>query len=304
MNKNHIPKVSIGLPVYDGESSLRKSINSILEQSFTDFELIISDNNSTDSTLKICEEYSNKDERITFVKQNTNIGPLLNFYFTLEKARGNYFVWIAHDDYWHSDFLLDNVNILDNQKNVVCSIGKIEPLDKLDDSKINNKSIKYPKLFQNYIISRRNQMISTTFSVSGSYTKKVRQFLNNTGSNSRFYGLFRKEILQKCFIKNDFISVVNAIFLNLLKYGDLYEVDKILLYRYNQGSSTEGIINQSRVYNKTLLTTIFPYIPFNSWCLKNIGQKNVLKNFDFFIRLNFGGFIFIIIDLILKIRKI
>ncbi len=274
-----------------------------MEQSFTDFELIISDNDSTDSTLKICEEYNDKDDRITFVKQNTNIGPLWNFYFTLEKSRGIYFVWIAHDDYWHPDFLLENVNILDNQTNVVCSIGKIETWDKLDDSEINNKSIKYPKLFQNYILSRRNQMISVTFSVSGSYPKKVRQFLKNTGSNSRFYGLFRKEILQKCFIKNDFIAVVNAIFLNLLKYGDLYEVDKILLYRFNQGSSTTGIINQSRLYNKTLLTTIFPYIPFNSWCLKNIGKKNVLKNFDIFTRLNFGGFIFIIIDLILKIRK-
>ena len=105
------------------------------------------------------------------------------------------------------------------------------------------------------------------------------------------------------YIKNDFIAVVNAIFLNLLKYGDLYEVDKILLYRFNQGSSTTGIINQSHLYNKIPLGTIFPYISFNSWCLKNIGLKNVLRNLDIFARMNVGGFLFFGIDLILKIRN-
>jgi len=283
--------------------SLSQSIDSVLKQSFTDFELIISDNASTDSTLKICEKYLNKDSRITLVKQNKNIGPLWNFYFILEKARGNYFVWLADDDYWHPDFLLENVSVLDNHKNVVCSIGKINPFDKLPKNGIKEESVKYPKLAENYVMNRRDQMISVTFPVFGSHSKKIRQFLKNTGSNSRFYGLYRKEILQKCFIKNDFIAVVNAIFLNLLKYGDLYEVDKILLYRFNQGSSTTGIINQSRLYNKIPLGTIFPYISFNSWCLKNIGLKNVLRNLDIFARMNVGGFLFFGIDLILKIRN-
>ena len=303
MDKTHIPKVTIGLPVYNGELSLSQSIDSVLKQSFTDFELIISDNASTDSTLKICEKYLNKDSRITLVKQNKNIGPLWNFYFILEKARGNYFVWLADDDYWHPDFLLENVSVLDNHKNVVCSIGKINPFDKLPKNGIKEESVKYPKLAENYVMNRRNQMISVTFPVSGSYSKKIRQFLKNTGATSRFYGLYRKEILQKCFIKSDFVAVVNAIFLNLLKYGDLYEVDKILLYRFNQGSSTTGIINQSRLYNKIPLGTIFPYISFNSWCLKNIGAKNILKNLDIFIRLNLGGVFFIIVDLLLKLRK-
>ena len=303
MDNNHVPKVSIGLPVYNGESSLRKAIDSILNQSFIDFELIISDNASTDLTSKICKEYGDKDDRITFVKQNKNIGALWNFYFTLKKARGTYFVWLATDDYWHHDFLLENIDILDNYKNVVCSIGKVKSFGNLQGNKINNESIKYPKLIENYVINRRNQMISVTYPVSGSYTQKIRQFLKNTGANSRFYGLCRREILQECFIKRDFIAVVNAIFLNLLRYGDVYEVDKILLYRFNQGTSTTGIISQSRLYNKTLLTTIFPYIPFNSWCLKNIGLKNILRNFDIFTRLNLAGIFFIMVDLLLKFRK-
>ena len=303
MDKTHIPKVTIGLPVYNGELSLSRSIDSVLKQSFTDFELIISDNASTDSTLKICEKYLNKDSRITLVKQNKNIGGMENCYFLLEKARGDYFVWLADDDYWHPDFLLENVSVLDNHKNVVCSIGKVKTFDKLPKNGIKEESVKYPKLAENYVMNRRDQMISVTFPVSGSYSKKIRQFLKNTGATSRFYGLYRKEILQKCFIKSDFVAVVNAIFLNLLKYGELYEVDKILLYRFNQGSSTTGIINQSRLYNKIPLGTIFPYISFNSWCLKNIGLKNVLRNLDIFARMNAGGFLFLGIDLILKIRN-
>ena len=176
MDKTHIPKVTIGLPVYNGELSLSQSIDSVLKQSFTDFELIISDNASTDSTAEICKNFTQLDNRVVFIRHEKNRGPYWNFNFLLEKARGMYFVWLADDDYWHPDFLLENVNVLDNHKNIVCSIGKVETFDKLQENGIKEKSVKYPKLIENYVISRRNQMISVTYPVSGSYSKKVRQF--------------------------------------------------------------------------------------------------------------------------------
>ena len=68
--KNKIqPKLSIGIPVYNGEKFIQKCLNSILNQTFTNFEIILSDNASTDSTTSICQEYANKDERILFIKQ-------------------------------------------------------------------------------------------------------------------------------------------------------------------------------------------------------------------------------------------
>ena len=109
--------------------------------------------------------------------------------------------------------------------------------------------------------------------------------------------------IQKCFIKRPFIAVENAIFLKLLKFGDLYEIDDTLLYRFNEGLSTMGIINLSRMINKNFLEIIFPYYPFNSWCLKNIGIKNILRNLDIFARINLGGVFFLIIDLVLSLRK-
>ena len=61
--KNSLPKISIGMPVFNGEKFLHKSLDSLLNQTHQDFELIISDNASTDSTADICKKYLKKDDR-------------------------------------------------------------------------------------------------------------------------------------------------------------------------------------------------------------------------------------------------
>ena len=71
--------LTIGMPVFNGENTISKSIDSLLKQTFDDFKLIISDNASTDSTQKICEEYAKKDNRIQYIKQKKNIGQLSNY---------------------------------------------------------------------------------------------------------------------------------------------------------------------------------------------------------------------------------
>ena len=114
---NH-PKVSIGMPVFNGESFIRESLDSLLTQTFGDFELIISDNASTDATRAICLEYSGKDQRIRYVRQAKNFGPLDNFKFVLEAASGEYFMWAAHDDRRDKRFLELTVAVLDEQEEV------------------------------------------------------------------------------------------------------------------------------------------------------------------------------------------
>ena len=90
--------VSIGMPVYNGEKYIREALDSLLGQSFTGFELIISDNASTDGTEAICQQYAAKDSRIRYVRQPVNLGALDNFTFVLDEARGGYFMWAAADD--------------------------------------------------------------------------------------------------------------------------------------------------------------------------------------------------------------
>ena len=81
------PKVSIGMPVYNGEQFLHKRIDSLLAQTFQNCELIISDNASTDSTPSICNEYSKKDKRIRYFRQERNMGVIWNFNFVLDQAK-------------------------------------------------------------------------------------------------------------------------------------------------------------------------------------------------------------------------
>ena len=108
-------KVSIGMPVYNGEKYIRDALNSLLEQTFSNFELIISDNCSTDGTAKICQEYALRDNRIIYHRQKTNIGAAANFEFVLNSARAPIFMWAAHDDKWTKGFLYNAMEILNEE---------------------------------------------------------------------------------------------------------------------------------------------------------------------------------------------
>ena len=107
-----IPQVSIGMPVYNGEKCIREALDSLLAQTFTYFELIISDNASTDGTAAICREYCEKDGRLRYFRQYENIGAAANFQFVLDSARSEIFMWAAHDDKWSKNYILNATNIL------------------------------------------------------------------------------------------------------------------------------------------------------------------------------------------------
>ncbi len=117
-SKNQTPTVSIGLPVYNGARFINKAIDSILAQTYEDFELIIVDNDSTDDTVSICEEYAAKDGRIRIVRNEQNIGAAPNFNKVFGLATGKYFKWAAHDDWIEPEFLAKCVEILDTQSDV------------------------------------------------------------------------------------------------------------------------------------------------------------------------------------------
>lgn len=99
------PQITIGMTAFNSERTLRKSVKSLLCQTWRDFDLIISDDASTDSTRRICDELASQDARIRVVKQEVNIGPLANFSYTLKQAKSEYFMWASHDDLWHPSFI-------------------------------------------------------------------------------------------------------------------------------------------------------------------------------------------------------
>jgi glycosyltransferase involved in cell wall biosynthesis len=99
------PLVSIGMPVYNGEPHIRQALDSLLAQEYENFELIISDNASTDRTQEICLEYVARDKRIRYYRNQMNMGAVWNFNRVFELLLGEYFMWASHDDYWHPRYL-------------------------------------------------------------------------------------------------------------------------------------------------------------------------------------------------------
>ena len=113
------PHVSVGMPVYNGERYIAQAIESILSQTFPDFELIICDNASTDATEGMCLEYAAEDPRVRYYRNDRNRGAAWNHNRVVELARGEYFRWQCHDDYCDATLLERCLAVLHGDPSVV-----------------------------------------------------------------------------------------------------------------------------------------------------------------------------------------
>ena len=126
---NSTPCVTIGMPVYNGEQFLKQALDSILAQTFKDFELVISDNASTDATQEICHDYAASDRRIRYHRNEKNIGCNNNFNRVFELSTGKYFKWAAHDDVLHPSFLSKCTAVLERDPSIVMCYSKTGDID-------------------------------------------------------------------------------------------------------------------------------------------------------------------------------
>jgi len=122
--------VSIGLPIYNGASLCRVAIESVLAQTHPNFELLISDNCSTDETEEICREYARRDSRVRYTKTERNLGSAANYCRTVELARGQYFRWIAHDDSIYPDFIRECLAIAVTDPEIISVAPIIDIVDR------------------------------------------------------------------------------------------------------------------------------------------------------------------------------
>jgi len=135
-----VPRLSIGLPVYNGEDFLAESLDSLLGQTYEDFELIISDNASTDGTADICRGYAKQDSRIRYVRQPHNLGCAPNHNVLVQYARGELFKWVSHDDLYGRELIERAIEALDEYPQVVlanCWTAMI------DSSRTVTKAVRY-----------------------------------------------------------------------------------------------------------------------------------------------------------------
>ena len=126
---NNKTRISIGIPVYNGERFLAETLDSFINQTFPYFELIISDNASTDSTQEICLHYAGKDDRIRYVRQKTNLGASRNYNLLFEMSSGEYFKWASYDDLCAPAFLEQCIRVLDNNPSVILCYSRSQEID-------------------------------------------------------------------------------------------------------------------------------------------------------------------------------
>lgn len=174
------PLVSIGLPTYLGEKFLRRAIDTLLAQTYTHFELIISDNASTDSTPIICQEYLKKDSRIRYYRQKEASGYVENFYFVLSKARGEYFMWAADDDWRAPEYIQTVVTVLENHPDYGVALSSLQQRY-LDGS-----------LHKEYLMMGENDPTH-----DNPYTILKKMLGKDMLINYFIYGFFRRKFLQK-----------------------------------------------------------------------------------------------------------
>ncbi len=124
------PRVSIGLPVYNGENFLAAAIDSVLKQTFADLELIICDDASTDRTAEICQDYVARDGRVRYLRNEKNRGAAPNYNNLVRLSRGEYFKWIAHDDVITPDYLAKTVDALERRPDAVLAHTQVRVIDR------------------------------------------------------------------------------------------------------------------------------------------------------------------------------
>jgi glycosyltransferase involved in cell wall biosynthesis len=124
-----VPRVSIILPVYNGENYVRYAIESVLAQTYKDFELVILDNASMDATEQLCRCYAERDDRIQYTRHARNLGASKNHILGFQMARGEYVKHIAHDDVWEPTLLEKSVKVLDDHPGAILVYPKTRLID-------------------------------------------------------------------------------------------------------------------------------------------------------------------------------
>ncbi len=216
-----VPLVSIGLPVYNGEGFLSQTLDSILSQTLTDFELIISDNASVDGSNAIAESYARRDDRIRVVRSECNRGAAWNYKHVLDLARGRYFRWAPADDLFAPESLACCVQVLDQHPEAVLC---------------------YPKTT---LIDARGQVLQPYEDNldlrQASPVERYKAAVKQIGLTNVIYGLMRTSVLRQTRLIRNFPGADVVFVTELALFGQFHEIDQRLFFRRMHPGASSSI---------------------------------------------------------------
>ena len=205
------PRVSVGIPVYNGEKYLAEAIESALSQTYSDFEVVIADNASTDKTPDICKVFAEKDERVRYVRNPENLGASPNYRRVFELARGEYFCWMPADEAMLPQYLEKLVAVLDNEPDVVLAFPRYRIRTNSEETR--------PQLS-----SREADLRHPTA------RERVHKMFHEriVGPNWPIFGLYRKDVLAQTQLLRPLIGADDYVTLEMVLKGKLGQVPEEL----------------------------------------------------------------------------
>ncbi len=220
----YTPRVSIGLPVYNAERYLPEALDSMLAQTFTDLEVIISDNASTDRTEAIARAYAERDERIRYVRNPSNIGARYNFNRVFQLARGEYFKWASHNDVLLPRFVESCVEVLDANPAVVICFTKI--------------------VIEDGAGSVTDQPRESMDFCAPTAHERLRQFYASPRVSQTLFGVTRSSVLRRTPLFRDWYGSDRALMQELSLYGCFGVVDEVLFRHRRHGSRSWDVADK------------------------------------------------------------
>lgn len=205
------PRVSIGLPVYNGERYLAQALDSLLAQTFGDFEVIVCDNASTDGTGEIARAYAAKDRRIRYVRNERNLGWVRNFMRAFELASGEYFRWHAADDLSAPECQARCVEALDREPGAVLAYPKTRFIDE-----------------HGKLLSQQDDELHLR---SPAARHRFREIVTRLGYVNLHYGLMRADVMRRTRLLGIYQGSDIVFLAELSLYGLFWEVPEFLFYR-------------------------------------------------------------------------
>lgn len=248
-----MPLVAIGVPLYNEEEYIEQTISSALNQSYTNFEVLVSDNCSTDRSLEIVQRIAKFDKRLKIHRHKENKGSFLNFEFLLKESKSKYFMWLGAHDILQVDFIETSVDKLENNKNVVAVYPK-------------TKLIIHEKIQDGWVHS--DYGLLTT-----SLPERILTIVKNTKKGTAYHSLFRTEILKKSYSKSTLADL--SLFLRVATLGHMMPSDDLgLLYRDNRPDETA---TQRRIRLDEFGVTMNDFIAFNMYPYQLVSEINGLN---------------------------
>jgi glycosyltransferase involved in cell wall biosynthesis len=251
--------VSIGLPIYNGAAQMRSALDSLLAQTHRNLEIVISDNASTDDTAAICRKYVARDPRITYSRNETNIGGLPNFDKVVRLARGDYFMWAAHDDWWAPTFVEANLRNLLVHPDLIASISRVRYVS--GDREV------FPSQFAR----------ADTGPLKGPMQSNIRRLVANHGMGSRFYSLYVKSALLNSLPIPTYLGGDIALLIRTLEFGNYGEVPQTLYSRGIHGVSSDQL-KLLAGDGKSRVARFIPKWPYSRdvWTMKHVRRGGAL----------------------------